>query len=151
VHSIVSLAVVLALPVHAAAQGPQTPDAHQARNLAIILEGVRPSELLRVELIEGRVLEGPFHRLENDRLVFQDVKTTTVEVTSVATVWQRRTRVWTGVFLGAVLVATVASVYLAAEYHPAYVAVAVPFGGLIGGMLGGVIGGHVSRWDQVYP
>ena len=144
--SLVVFLLAAALSAPLAAQAPQ-----QA------LAAVPPGSVLRVQTLDGRVLEGAV-RLGGDSLhVETDSGVRAVAFSDLRSAWLRQRYTRRAAVGGALIGAAAGGAYLGllalvadAEAGP-LVAIGVLGGGAAGGLLGGVVGAAVPRWTLLYP
>ncbi len=132
---------------------------------------LRKGMLVRVLVPEMRILEGPFLRAHDGRLLFDDVKDTAVAFDDIDQVWRHKrgrseAGMVGGIYLGLLGAVSFASVgysglcwYYCGPRSDAEVALATIGGAIIGAGIGFVIGHVLGRlvapgpmiWAEIYP
>lgn len=130
---------------------------------ALAESGVQRGSMLRVRLTSGRMLEGPFERSEESRLVFADTRRTVVPVAEIDSLWHEgrsKTALKAGI-TGAIIGATVFGLLLARttddpndEWGAGEIVFTVLSAAVLGGCFGTFLGLIASsggpQWTLLY-
>ena len=124
-------------------------DAQQS-TITSALAGLKRGTVLRVSMRDGGTFEGPFARVEGAACLFDDANKTAIDIARIDGVWKRKSKSSKGLLIGAILLSTLTTVYLAdGGAYPAEYLLGFAGASVVGGLAGAGIGSAFHEWEMI--